>query len=174
MKKFIAAFDGLDFSKSTMNYSIFLAKNCSAHLVGVFLDDFMRHSYGLANIKNYEGSDLDRYLQQLNEKDKEERNESVEIFENACQNEGINYSVHRDKNVAIQELLHESIYADLLIISESETLTLNEEPTPSRFIRNLLLLYAPSTIIGSFLSRSRYLMISSSALPFNTMYSALG
>ena len=138
MKKFIAAFDGLDFSKSTMNYSIFLAKNCSAHLVGVFLDDFMRHSYGLANIKNYEGSDLDRYLQQLNEKDKEERNESVEIFENACQNEGINYSVHRDKNVAIQELLHESIYADLLIISESETLTLNEEPTPSRFIRNLL------------------------------------
>jgi len=138
MKKFIAAFDGLDFSHSTINYSVFLAKHSDAHLVGVFLDDFMRRSYSLTDIAHYEGSNLDKHMQRLDEKDKEERAENVEVFEKACQAAGINYSIHRDKNVAIQELLHESIYADLVIISENETLTRYEEPVPTRFIRNLL------------------------------------
>ena len=118
MKKFIAAFDGLRFSESALDYAIFLAKHAKAHLVGVFLEDFMRHSYGLADITKYAGEDLDGYLQQLNEKDKEAQNESVDRFEQACQNVGLNYSIHRDRNVAMQELLHESIYADLIIINE--------------------------------------------------------
>ena len=138
MTKFIAAFDGLDFSHSTMSYSIFLAKRSDAHLIGVFLDDFMRRSYGVTDIAHYETSDVDRQIHRLDEKDKEERDENVKLFEKACQATGINYSIHRDKNVAIQELLHESIYADLLIISENETVTRYEEPVPTRFIRNLL------------------------------------
>lgn len=138
MKKFIAAFDGLKFSESTLSYAIFLAKHCTAHLVGVFLEDFTRHSYTIADITKYEGADFDRHMQELNEKDKEERNESIDKFEQACQGAGINYTVHRDKYVAIQELLHESIYADLIIINENETLTRYEEPAPPRFIRELL------------------------------------
>lgn len=138
MKKFIAAFDGLKFSESTLNYAIFLAKHCNAHLVGVFLEDFTRHSYTVADITRYEGENFDKHVHELNDKDSEERTESVTKFEQACQNVGINYSVHRDKNIAIQELLHESIYADLLIISEEETVTRYEEAAPTRFVRELL------------------------------------
>lgn len=138
MKKFIAAFDGLRFSESTMRYAIVLAKHCKAHLVGVFLEDFMRHSYGLNEIKNYEGESLDQYMEDLNEKDKEERDKSIAVFELACQDSGVNYSIHRDHNVALNELLHESIYADLLIINAAETITRYEEKAPSRFIRELL------------------------------------
>ena len=36
MKKIIAAFDGLKFSKSTRDYAIQIAKENNAHLVGVF------------------------------------------------------------------------------------------------------------------------------------------
>lgn len=139
MKKFIAAFDGLDFSESTMRYSIFLAKSANAHLVGVFLDDFTRHSYGMTDITKYEGAGFDKRIQELDQKDNDDRNESVEFFENACQVAGINYSIHRDKSVAIQELLHESIYSDLLIINETETMTRYEESVPSRFIQDLLI-----------------------------------
>lgn len=138
MKKFIAAFDGLNFSESTMEYAIELAKTANAHLVGVFLDDFIRRSYGVAEIVNYEGSDLDKHLHELNDQDKEARAESVEVFEKACQGAGLNYSVHRDKNVALQELLHESIYADLLVIDGSETLSRISAEPPTRFIRELL------------------------------------
>ena len=138
MKKFIAAFDGLNFSESTMHYAIFLAKHCNAHLVGIFLEDILRHSYGLAEIREYEGNNLDRYMHDLNEKDQEERDKSIQMFEQACQDSSLNYSVHRDRNVALLELLHESIYADLLIVNAKETLTRFEENAPTRFIRELL------------------------------------
>ena len=138
MKKFIAAFDGLNFSESTMSYAIFLAKQANAHLVGIFIEDFMRHSYGLKEVKQYEGGDLDHYLKDLNDKEKAERDESIAVFELACQDSKLTYSVHRDRNVAIQDLLHESVYADLLIINAHETISRYTEPAPTRFIRELL------------------------------------
>lgn len=138
MKKFIAAFDGLKFSEPTMSYAIYLARHCGAKLVGVFLDDFMRRSYGTVEIAQYAGDNLDKRIKQLDEKDGEVRKEHVRQFQEACKSAGISFAVHRDRNVAMQELLHESIYTDLLIISSSETLTRYQEPSPSRFIRELL------------------------------------
>lgn len=138
MKKFIVAFDGLRFSESAMSYAIFLAKHCKAHLVGAFLEDFMRRNYGLAEIKKHEGANLDQYIEDMNQKDQDDRNESIAVFELACQDSGLNYSVHRDRNVALNEVLHESVYADLLIINAAETLSRYEEAAPSRFMRELL------------------------------------
>jgi nucleotide-binding universal stress UspA family protein len=51
---------------------------------------------------------------------------------------GLNYAVHHDRNIAIHELLHESIYADLLVIDNKETFTHYEEKIPTRFVRDLL------------------------------------
>ena len=48
------------------------------------------------------------------------------------------YTVHHDRKIAIQELKHESIYTDLLIIDSKETLTHYTEKLPTRFIRDLL------------------------------------
>lgn len=48
------------------------------------------------------------------------------------------YTVHHDRNIAIHDLKHESIYADLLIIDSKETLTHYTEKLPTRFIRDLL------------------------------------
>jgi nucleotide-binding universal stress UspA family protein len=137
MKKIIAAFDGLRFSESTLNYSVYMAKNLQAHLVGVFLDDFTRHSYSVSEITQYHGS-FDAHLEDLNRKDDEVRNLSALKFEEECQKAGVHFSIHRDKNIALQELLHESIYSDLLIINSKETFTRFEEPPPTRFLRDLL------------------------------------
>jgi nitrogenase subunit NifH len=56
----------------------------------------------------------------------------------ACRKAGITFSIHHDKSIALQELLHESIYCDLLVIDAKETLTHYEEKKPTRFIRELL------------------------------------
>jgi len=138
MKKIIAAFDGLQFSDSTLHYSLYLAKHTHAHLVGVFLDDLVYHSYGYRELVAEEAGDIDKTIHQWNERDLGKRNESAEKFEQACQDAGINFSIHRDRNVAIQELLHESIYADLLIVNWNETFTRIEEKPPTRFLRDLL------------------------------------
>jgi hypothetical protein len=104
MKKFIVAFDGLKFSESVRDYAVTLTRQSGAHLVGVFLDDFTLHSYKIHDLITKEG-DYEARHRQLEEKDRLKRNLAVESFETACQEAGLNYSVHHDRSVAIQELV---------------------------------------------------------------------
>lgn len=154
MKKIIAAFDGLKFSESTLNYAVHTAKLLNAHLVGVFLDDITYTSYKIYDLVSTEGP-MEAKMKVYDEKDKIARDESVEQFENACRIAGINHNIHRDRNVSIQELLHESIYADLLIIDKKETFTHYEENAPTRFIRDLLCdVQCPVIVVPEMYSRS--------------------
>ncbi len=137
MKKIIAAFDGLKYSESTADYAVYLAKQTNTHLVGVFLDDPTYTSYKIYDLITKDGASEDK-LRKLDAKDKVTRNIASANFEKACQNAGLQYTVHHDHSIALQELKHESIYADLVIIDSKETLTHYTEKLPTRFIRDLL------------------------------------
>ena len=137
MNKIIAAIDGLKFSESTVKYAIAFAKQTKSHLVGVFLEDFTYHSYKIFELVSDEGVSQQR-MRILEDKDIDTRSASVERFEEVCQEAGVDFSIHHDRNIAIQQLLHESIYADLLVIDRKETLTHYEEKFPTRFVRDLL------------------------------------
>jgi hypothetical protein len=138
MKKIIAAFDGLKFSDSTVDYAIYISKQINAHLVGVFLDDFTRHSYKIYDLMHAEGGVSESTMRILDNEDKELRKDAAARFSRACSEAGINHSIHHDRNIAIQELLVESNFADLLIIDTKETITHYTENPPTRFIRDLL------------------------------------
>ena len=136
-KKFLAVFDGYKFSKSTLEYAIQLAKQSNAYLIGVFLDEFIYRSYNaLSVMKTYK--DSEELLKKMDEKDKKKRDEAVLQFEKACGKAEVHYAIHRDTNIALQELKHESIFADLIIINENETFNRFTEKPPTRFIRELL------------------------------------
>lgn len=137
MKKFLALFDGLKFSQSTLEYATGLAKQNNAHLVGVFLEEFSYHSYSVYQAVAKEGKDF-KELHKLDEKDEMKRRESVIRFEEGCRQADLNFSVHRDKKIARQDLLHESIFADLLIISSYETISRYEEDAPTNFLKEIL------------------------------------
>lgn len=137
MKKIIAALDGLQLSQTTIQTAIALTKELKAHLTGVFLDDFTRNSFSVYEAIE-DGEFSEKRLKTLAEKDKQIRDHAVQAFEQDCRDAGIQYSVRRDKNIALQELLRESIYADLLVISAHESFSRLEEPAPTRFLRDLL------------------------------------
>lgn len=137
MKKIIVAFDGLKFSESARDYAIQLARQNGAHLIGVFLDDFSYTSYKIYDLI-YEKDGLDASKKRMDKKDATKRAVAVNNFEAKCKSAGLEYTIHHDRSVAIQELLHESIYADLLIIDSRETLTNYNEKIPTEFIRDLL------------------------------------
>ena len=137
MKKIIGAFDGYKFSESTRDYTIYIAKHSNAHLVGVFLDDLLYHSYRLSQVR-FDGNSGQGNLKQLNKEDEEKRESAVHLFESEAQNAKLNYSIHRDKDAAFPDLLHETIYSDLLVIYKNETFTRFEEQAPSHFMRELL------------------------------------
>lgn len=137
MKKFLAVFDGYKMSKGTMEYAIQLTKLTDAHLVGVFLNEFIYHSYSVYEVMTtYQ--DSEKILKKLDAVDEEKREKAALEFQSACEKEGIRFSIHKNKNIAIQELKRESMFADLIIINESETFTKYKEAIPTRFIRDLL------------------------------------
>jgi nucleotide-binding universal stress UspA family protein len=138
MKKIIAAIDGLKYSQATTDYAIQFANNSYSHLVGVFLDDVTHHSYKIYELIHSEGGVSEQKMEKFEQHDLELRKEAAEKFEISCRNAAINHSVHHDRNIAIRELLHECIYADMLVINSKETLTAYEENQPTRFIRDLL------------------------------------
>ncbi|RAJ02419.1 nucleotide-binding universal stress UspA family protein [Chitinophaga skermanii] len=137
MKKIIAVFDGLFFSTTTLDYALAMSKQLNSHLVGVFLDDKLYNSFDIYEIVKQQGAATNDIMS-LEIEDDQTRNESVQRFENACKEAGISYAVHRKSNPAIQEIIHESIYADLLIIDQKETFKLKKENPPTTFLRNLL------------------------------------
>jgi len=137
MKKIVVVFDGLRFSDSTLRYAIAVARQQPAHLVGLFLDDFTYNSFGMYQLLRSGTTNTE--IRELEAKDERIREISARNFEQACQEAGLNYSVHHDRNIAIQEILRESIYADLLIIDMDETLVTEEAKPPTRFIRDLLI-----------------------------------
>lgn len=137
MKKIIAAFDGLKYSTCTRDYAVEIAKQSDAHLVGVFLDDATYTSYKIYELLADQGISESK-LKKYEAKDKLTRKSASADFENACQKASLQYTIHHDHNIAINELKHESIYADLLIIDAKETLTHYDEKPPTRFIRDLL------------------------------------
>jgi nucleotide-binding universal stress UspA family protein len=138
MKKIVAAFDGLKFSESLASYAIELARLEKVDLTGVSLEDLTYRSFKFYDIVDEEKGVSDSKMKELMDKDKQTRSLSVIRFGAMCENAGIKYTIHHDTNIAIQELLRESIYADLLIINSGETLTHYPEKRPTRFIRDLL------------------------------------
>jgi nucleotide-binding universal stress UspA family protein len=137
MKKFLAVFDGYKMSKSTLNYAIQLSQVTNAHLVGVFLDEFIYRSYNVVKVIKT-NKDYDAVIKKLDAEDKKKRDDAAQQFQKACTRAGIHYSIHRDKSIALQELKHESMFADLVIINEYETFTKYKEELPTHFMKDLL------------------------------------
>lgn len=136
-KKIIAVFDGLKFSKSTLEYALRISKETNAFLVGVFLDEFIYRSYNVTQVIST-NKNSEEVIKSLDEKDKKQRDESVSTFVKACTVAGIKYSYHRNTGIAIHELQEESIFADLIIINDSETFNRFSQNQPTRFIKELL------------------------------------
>jgi len=137
MKKIIAAFDGLKFSESTLSYAITLGEQSKCHVVGVFLNNIAYYSRSPYRILAEADNNVNT-LEELEEEDAATRAKAVARFSAACSEAGLNHSVHKDKDTALLELLHESTYADLVIIDASETFNRYTEDLPTRFIRDFL------------------------------------
>ncbi len=138
MNKIIAAIDGFKLSSSTLKYAIELAKQNQAHLVAVFLEDFTYTSYKIYDLVKADAGLIGSEKRKLDHKDAKTRAQAVSRFKENCEETGIPYTIHHDKGYAIQDLLHESIFADVLIIDSRETLQHHPQKPPTNFIKDLL------------------------------------
>ncbi|HTI60060.1 universal stress protein [Mucilaginibacter sp.] len=137
MKKISAVFDGLRFSEGTLQYAIQLAEASKALLSGVFLEPFHYHSFHMGDMIGSHGISPVK-LKHLLAEDNEIRRKYVQHFEDACKNARLNYAIHRDENFAVNEIVKESVYSDLALISKAETFSNLAEARPTRFVADLL------------------------------------
>jgi nucleotide-binding universal stress UspA family protein len=137
MQKIIAAFDGFNLSQSTLNYAIALTAKANAHLTAVFLDDKTYTRYAIYDLVFQDGVSEEKKAT-LEQQDVAIRIEAAQKVVTACSQTGISFNVHHDEQNALDELLHETIFADLLIVNSAESFTHYEEKYPSRFLQDLL------------------------------------
>lgn len=138
MKKIIAIFDGLKYSKSTRDYAIQIASENKSHLVGLFLEDNLYHSYKVYDLISEQGGISPDKQKKYADADKKSRDAAVADFESVCKKKGLNFTIRRSKEVANQSLLLESMYADLLVMGTHETFSNRKEKVPTRFVREIL------------------------------------
>ncbi|NNU33387.1 universal stress protein [Mucilaginibacter sp. S1162] len=136
MKKIIAAFDGLKFSEATLGYSVELAIRGKSVVAGVFLEDFLYHSFNLFDMVGSRGISQTK-LHHLLKKTRRRVNNRLSHSKTPAINE-LSTTVHQDKSFAITDLLKESVYADLIIIGANETLNHFKQEKPTPFVKELL------------------------------------
>lgn len=136
MKKIAVIFDGLRFSESALQYAISLAKKDPAHVVALFLDDFTYNSFNMYQLMRQGATEEE--IMDFEARDKIKRETLGRYVESTLNKAGLTCSVHHDRNIAIQDVLQESIYADLIIVDANETFTQEKKLPPTRFIRDLL------------------------------------
>lgn len=138
MKKIIAAFDSIRFSESTLKYAVYLAKQYDAHIVGVFLKESTRVGYAVYATMVRQSATNKSIFDEIDRADRIATEKAIADFENGCRKEKINFSIHEDKGNALDELLHETIFADLLVIDAWETFSYLENSLPGWFMKNVL------------------------------------
>lgn len=138
MNKIIAVFDGMNFSDTVLQQAVGICKNRKAHLVGVFLHETLLHEYLFSEssvINSYNPAEL---MKALREEDEKTYATSVAKFRAACENGGIEHSVHKKKESALNTLVQETLFADLLMIDPRDSFSSIESSTPSWFVQSVL------------------------------------
>jgi len=117
MKKILLAFDGTHFSEGAFEFARRMNERFPILITGVFLPQI-----DYANVWSYaEGVSGPLFVPLLEGEDGEAVQKNIAKFESLCQNNNINYRVHKKiSDFALPGLKKETRFADLLIIgSES-------------------------------------------------------
>src|SRR5437764_4689347 len=114
MKKVIIPFDGAHFSQGAVDFAISLNEIEPILLSGIFLPQM-----DYANLWSYSGGGMAGpvFIPFMEDGDVELIERNIEHFKSVCENNGIEYRIHKAVYESpIPELKNESRFADLLII----------------------------------------------------------
>lgn len=136
MKKVIIAFDGKHFSQGALNIAEYLNEQEPILLTGIFLSAIdYRDVIGVGAV----GLGGPVFMPTLEKENEEIIKESIRHFEEVCHRKGFEYRVHMDNELfALEELVTETRFADLLIISGENFYVNVGEKQPNDYMQRLL------------------------------------
>ena len=135
MKKIIIAFDGSHFSEGAMQMAEWLNEGQTLLMAGVFLSPV-----DYREVIGYSGAGMSGavVLPEWGSDDAPIR-ENMARFEERCRRKGFEYRVHRDTDFfALQELIRETRFADLLILSGEMFYGNIDRDQPNEYLKRTL------------------------------------
>jgi nucleotide-binding universal stress UspA family protein len=123
MKKIVLAFDGDHFSQAMLDYAEHINSNRKALIVGAFVNGLYNYPIPVF----YEGM-VGMSLLKPDNTEENKIKEHIKTFEEYCTKQGMEYRVHHitEGNV-MDELIYETRYADLMMVSGHSFLRLSYE-----------------------------------------------
>jgi nucleotide-binding universal stress UspA family protein len=135
MKKIIIAFDGQHFSEGALRMAAWLNEKQTILVTGIFLSPI-----DYREVIGYSGMSVGVPIPVPPiETDDESINRNIGLFEDWCRRQGLEYRVHRDTNLfALSELITETRFADLLILSSELFYENIDKDQPNEYLRKTL------------------------------------
>jgi nucleotide-binding universal stress UspA family protein len=115
MKKILVAFDSTAFSSGALDYALNLMSGQKSLIVGVFIEDLSYLGYVTLFGEDYFAFD-NRVLDKMEKEAEGKLDEHMKAFEAKCKAANANYKIHLDKGVPANELVRESLFADMIIL----------------------------------------------------------
>lgn len=140
MKKILLAIDAKNINMPALDFACYLGRLTSSRITGVFLENLVANEKPvLKSIHGGKYLDWEIDTDSPEYKFKEETLEkNIHFFKEACERRGVVPWIHRDRGVPAREIIHESRYADLLVIDSATSFNKRYEGSPTEFVREIL------------------------------------
>jgi nucleotide-binding universal stress UspA family protein len=169
MKKILVAFDGLKYSDSAVEYAVDIAKDDNALLVGIFLHDMSYLAISYTYRLGSPFSDIWSMDYKADPADEEKIKTNVSIFSAKCEEMGVRYNVHINRGVPVEELLHESAYADLMIMDARLAFrNVTDDEMSAQFIEMLTEVQCPVLVTPSKFEKINNVILTYDGSPAST------
>ena len=138
MKKILLLLDAESYKAEILDFATAVGKPDNSVIVGIFVEH--HHLAAVPSVRALAGQ---VYVEEIVEDVTEQKNknkrvqDNIELFKNGCIQRELKALVHHDKGIALENMIGESRYADLLIVDPATTFN-GDRKVPSKFVMELL------------------------------------
>jgi nucleotide-binding universal stress UspA family protein len=125
---------------NALDFACYLAKLTHSKLTGVFLEDIQHKNsrgseilHGIPYSETIESTNLPPVKEKL-----QSIEQTVEFFKQAASDRGVNCNILRDRGVPAIEVVKESRFADVIVVSAEVSFERGPSSIPSAFLKKLL------------------------------------
>lgn len=151
--------EGSRFSNSTLRYGIEMAKATDSLLVGVFLRDLKYAGYAYPVVFDQPFVDTSIYSRFLKD-ERKKIDANIKIFNEKCTKAGVSHKVHLDEVAPVEGLIHESSFADIIIMDNKMNIAGLLPDNPSSTLREILVdAHCPVMVVPAAYEAIRHIIL---------------
>lgn len=139
MEKILLGFDNDPADENAIDFACHLARLTQSRLTGIFLDEpatetevVVERRLVAEGVTAITIAEFDKESEQA-----AQHEENIAIFREWAGKAGIPFDVYLDKGVPAAELVYETRFADILLLS-ADTFSQGDEPVPSAFVKQMV------------------------------------